>query len=241
MQSRPFSDTTTLRPNPVEPADRQIDRREWLAMLSAAGLTIGLRTDKIHAEDRPDAAKGAVTLDPVFPAQARDLVRSVVGASHGNIDKVRELVTKRPALARAAWDWGFGDWETALGAASHMGRGDIATLLIEHGARPNLFTFAMFGHLDTVRGAMEALPGAQRTLGPHGIALIDHARAAVRQTSNSEAHRDRAREVEKYLLTIEGASDETKGPELADNARDLYPGRYRFGKGAEQVIDVAFD
>jgi hypothetical protein len=34
-------------------------------------------------------------------------------------------------LARAAWDWGFGDWETALGAASHMGSRPI---------RPDQFT-----------------------------------------------------------------------------------------------------
>ena len=39
--------------------------------------------------------------------------------------RVKELVGRQPALAKATWDWGFGDWETSLGAASHVGhRGD---------------------------------------------------------------------------------------------------------------------
>ncbi len=45
----------------------------------------------------------------------------MVGASHGNVARVKELLARRPALARVSWDWGYGDWETALGAASHVG------------------------------------------------------------------------------------------------------------------------
>ncbi len=52
-----------------------------------------------------------------YPTQDPDLVREVVGKAHVNYDRVRELVTPRPALAKATWDWGFGDWESALGAA----------------------------------------------------------------------------------------------------------------------------
>jgi len=57
-----------------------------------------------------------------FPTQDPDVVREVVTVAHFNIKRLRELVDRRPTLARAAWDWGFGDWETALGAASHMGK-----------------------------------------------------------------------------------------------------------------------
>src|SRR5688572_23370011 len=67
-----------------------------------------------------------------YPSLNDDVVSGVVGASHGNIDKVKELISRRPELAGAAWDWGFGDWETALGAASHVGRRDIAELLISY-------------------------------------------------------------------------------------------------------------
>ena len=76
----------------------------------------------------------------------------------------------------ASWDWGFGDWESALGAASHMGRRDIAEVLLAHGARPSLFSATMMGQLDIVKAFVAAIPGVQRTLGPHGITLLAHAR-----------------------------------------------------------------
>ena len=79
-----------------------------------------------------------------YPAIDDETASEVVGKSHSDFDKVKALVTKRPELARASWDWGFGDWESALGAASHMGRRDIAELLISFGARPTIFTYAMF-------------------------------------------------------------------------------------------------
>jgi hypothetical protein len=58
-----------------------------------------------------------------------------------------------------------------------MGRRDIAEILLEHGARPDLFTAAMLGDLPAVRSAIEAFPGLQRTRGPHGLTLLAHARA----------------------------------------------------------------
>ncbi|HKO79913.1 MAG TPA: hypothetical protein VJU78_05930, partial [Chitinophagaceae bacterium] len=85
-----------------------------------------------------------------YPSMNDEMVSSIVGASHGNFDKVKELVGQRPELAGAAWDWGFGDWETALGAASHVGRRDIAEFLISNGARPDIFTFTMMGMLKAV-------------------------------------------------------------------------------------------
>ena len=65
-------------------------------------------------------------ISPLYPTQDYEIVREVVGAAHARFDRVKELVTERPELAKATWDWGFGDVETALGAASHMGRKDIA-------------------------------------------------------------------------------------------------------------------
>jgi hypothetical protein len=112
-----------------------------------------------------------------FPFQDRDLVREIVAASHGNLARVKELVTARPALARASWDWGFGDHEAAIDAASHMGNRPIAEFLIANGARPTIFTMAMLGRVEVVRAIVDALPGVQRTRGPHGITLLAHARA----------------------------------------------------------------
>lgn len=111
-----------------------------------------------------------------FPAQDPARVRAMVGASHGNLARVQELLTESPALANAGWDWGFGDWETPIGAASHVGNREIAALLLDHGARPDLFTFAMLGHLEAVRACIATCPGIQRTTGPHGLTLLHHAR-----------------------------------------------------------------
>ena len=115
-------------------------------------------------------------LADAYPSTDPGDVRAVVGASHVDFDTVRKLVDNRPELAKANWDWGFGDWESALGAASHMARPDIAEYLIANGARPNLFTFAMLGQVDVVRATCRANPGIQRVIGPHGsFTLMRHA------------------------------------------------------------------
>jgi len=111
------------------------------------------------------------------PALEADLVEEFVGKSHGDLDRVKELLSQEPALINAAWDWGGGDWETGLGAAAHMGRSDIANYLLGHGARLDLFAAAMLGKLEIVRAALEAYPEALDLPGPHGIPLIAHAQA----------------------------------------------------------------
>ena len=80
----------------------------------------------------------------------------MVGAAHGNVAKVKELASARPALARATWDWGYGDWESALGAASHVGNKEIAAILLDNGAHPTIFSAAMLGQTDAVRGFIAA-------------------------------------------------------------------------------------
>ena len=106
-----------------------------------------------------------------------NLVQEFVGNAHGDLNRVRELLAQEPSLIHAAWDWGGGDFETGLGAASHMGRRDIAEFLLEHGARLDLFAATMLGKLEVVKAALEAFPDAVKTPGPHGIPLIVHAQA----------------------------------------------------------------
>jgi hypothetical protein len=105
------------------------------------------------------------------------IVQELVGNAHGNLQRVQEIVAQYPAAVNAAWDWGGGDWETPLGAASHMGRRDIAGFLIERGARVNLFAAAMLGETAIVRAVLASYPHMKSSLGPHGIPLIEHARA----------------------------------------------------------------
>jgi hypothetical protein len=109
------------------------------------------------------------------PPLTDELVQPFVSNAHGDLDKVRELLTQEPALVNAAWDWGGGDWETGLGAAAHMGRRDIALFLLDRGARLDLFAAAMLGYTDVVRAALAERPELVDTRGPHGIPLIVHA------------------------------------------------------------------
>ncbi|HKI54342.1 MAG TPA: hypothetical protein VJ987_09465, partial [Anaerolineales bacterium] len=111
------------------------------------------------------------------PALEAKLVQEFVGVAHTDLKRTKELLTQEPALVNATWDWGGGDFETALGAASHMGNKSIANLLLEHGARLDIFAAAMLGKLDIIKAALNAYPDALNTPGPHGIPLIKHAQS----------------------------------------------------------------
>ena len=124
----------------------------------------------------PPAAPGA---PPVIPDRGPQieggLIKQFVVAGHANLDKVKEMLSAQPALINATWDWGSGDFETALGGASHMGRPDIARFLLENNARMDLFAAAMLGRLDIIKAAVAAFPNILRVPGPHKIPLIAHA------------------------------------------------------------------
>jgi hypothetical protein len=105
-----------------------------------------------------------------------DTVRDFVAKAHGDLDSVRQALAEEPRLVHATWDWGGGDWETALGAAGHMGRRDIAEVLLARGARLDVFVAAMLGHIEVVR-AILAAQHARDSKGPHGITLRAHAEA----------------------------------------------------------------
>ncbi len=103
------------------------------------------------------------------------LVQEMVGVSHGNLERVRELLVGEPNLARACWDWGHGDFETALQAAAHTGSRAIAELLLAHGAPIDVFAAAMLGRLELVQAFAADDPGVIRSLGAHKIPLLVHA------------------------------------------------------------------
>jgi len=105
------------------------------------------------------------------------LVQEFVIAAHGNLERTQELLAQESGLINACWDWGGGDFETALGGAAHMGRKDIGNYLLENGARLDLFAAAMLGKLDIIKAALEVYPEAINIPGPHGIPLIAHAKA----------------------------------------------------------------
>jgi hypothetical protein len=111
------------------------------------------------------------------PALDAERVQAFVVAAHGDLDAVQRELEAERTLANACWDWGGGDFETALGGAAHMGRRDIALVLLERGARLDVFAAAMLGWVDVVRAILAADPSLRDTPGPHGIPLVAHAKA----------------------------------------------------------------
>jgi hypothetical protein len=183
---------------------------------------------KLFALDGRESLK--LPLPDLFPTQPPELVREMVLVSHFDLKRVKELVTARPSLARAAWVWGFGDWEDGLGAASHVGNRPIAEYLISMGARPSLFSATMLGQLDAVKAFVAAQPGVQRIRGPHSISLLAHAK-------NGGAV---ARPVFDYLQSLGDAGADPLVP-LSESDVSLLVGTYIFGTSANQQVDVTAD
>lgn len=153
---------------------------------------------------------------PHFPHDDPQLIAEVVGKSHFDEDRVKELVTTHPHLANAWWDWGFGDWESALGAAAHTGRRGIAEFLIERGARIDIFAAAMLGYTDVVKAFVTASPGIQRQLGPHGIPLLNHARAGG----------EPARDTFEYLKSLGDAGNAPAAKPITPEEQQRFVGTY---------------
>jgi hypothetical protein len=197
-----------------------VSRRGFLQLGALAPVSFRLTEFRLVG-DTPDPSS--------FPAQEPELVKEVVAVAHGNLARVTELVTARPALARASWDWGYGDWETPIDAASHVGNRPIAEFLIAHGARPTVFTAVMMGQLALVKGFVEASPGMRRMRGPHGLTMVAHARAGGAA----------AADVLKYLESLGDADPRYTDLPLTDDEQTAIAGDYAFGAGAAERLTVA--
>ncbi len=117
------------------------------------------------------------------PPLKPELVKEFVGAGHGDLDRVKEMLAQEPGLLNATWDWKAGDFEMALGGAGHMGRKDIANYLLEQGARMDIFVAAMLGKLEIVKAMLAAYPNMLHSKGPHGITLVKHAQAGKEEAA----------------------------------------------------------
>lgn len=122
----------------------------------------------------------------------RQLVQDFVIYAHSDLEMVKKLLDKEPGLLNATMDWGAGDWETGLGGASHMGRKEIVSYLLERGARMDLFCAAMMGQIDAVRAFLTLQPNLIDAKGPHGFSLHFHAQVGG----------DDSKEVLDYLQSI---------------------------------------
>lgn len=166
-----------------------IDRRT-LAATFAASVVLG--TEALGAPDVAPAPRPRATEAPFerdYPAPGFNpswrrpqinklLVQDFVIFAHTDAAMVSKLLDKEPALANAMMDWGGGDWESGLGAAAHMGNRDMAMLLLERGARMDIFAATMLGQLDAVRAFLTLQPKLIDAKGPHGFSLHFHAQLA---------------------------------------------------------------
>lgn len=142
---------------------KNMTRNQFLLKLKSLGFILLLKpTSTMAQQQRPDP------LDP-------KLVQEFVRFGHFDLENLRKRLVETPALLNATTDWGGGDFESALGGASHMGRRDIAEFLIRQGARMDIFTAAMMGEIDLVRHMCELYPELLQSKGPHGITLLMHA------------------------------------------------------------------
>lgn len=183
------------------------------------------------------SSKSGRKLASRYPSIDDAIVNEVVGKSHFDIETVKKLVDKRPELARATWDWSFGDWESAIGAASHVGRRDIVSYLISKGARPTMFTYAMLGAYDIVKNMIDISPGIQKTMGPHGISLLAHAKFGLRMKDQMTSEQITSSEkLIDYLENI-GDAGSPKYLEMTDS-KEKYLGDYKYGEGEKDGFTV---
>ena len=106
---------------------------------------------------------------------SQELVKDFVMYSHMSFDRVKTLCEKEPKIVRAAIDWGEGDWESGLDAASHVGNTDIAQYLLSKGAPLTVYCAAMLGQIDMVKAFIASDPNVTKQTGVHGISLLYHA------------------------------------------------------------------
>ena len=102
-------------------------------------------------------------------------VREFVIASHGNFEKVKQMLAENPSLLTTGYQWNESDNETPIQAAAQVGNKPIAEYLIERGAPLDICTAAMLGRRQEVQSRLDANPIQVKATGAHGIPLLPHA------------------------------------------------------------------
>ena len=91
-----------------------------------------------------------------------------------------------------------------------------------------MFSAAMMGQLDVVKAFIAARPGVQRTLGPHGLTLMWHAKQGGPD----------AAAVVQYLTAVGDADVPPPTLPLAVPDRDALVGTYTYGSGPRDYFTI---
>jgi hypothetical protein len=154
-----------------------MNRRKCLTLGLASAAAVSSRLSAQQDDRKLEASAAPIKPEPARGArQDLDLVKAFVigGHSDKNLDRVKEYLSKDPKLVFATWDWGGGDWETALGGAGHTGSREMARFLLSQGARIDAFCAAMLGEREVVAALVAANPSVVAAKGPHGFTLLYH-------------------------------------------------------------------
>ena len=154
-----------------------IDRRQCITIGLTSALSAASSSLLAQQGDKEERIKPLRPEPQRGPRQDLALVQAFVQAGHAdrNLARVQEYLSQDPKLVLAAWDWGGGDWETALGGASHTGSREMARYLLSQGARIDTFCAAMLGERQVVAALVASNPSVVVVKGPHGYTLLYHA------------------------------------------------------------------
>jgi hypothetical protein len=207
-----------------------ISRRSFSTVTT--GLVVGSASNLAAAADNPSAASPHASSGPIEASFHRDypapgfkpswkkaqinrlFVQDFVIYAHSELDMVKKLLAREPALLNATMDWGNGDWETGLGGASHMGRHDIVEFLLDKGARIDIFCAAMMGRLDAVKSFLTLQPKLIDAKGPHGFTLHFHAQVGGKEAEDVLAYLQSIKKIElkpnPFLKKASESADKSK-------------------------------
>ncbi len=165
----------------------QVTRRVFgmaagVAVIGSASLTVRAQDESPSPKSGPVEADferdyEAPSFKPSWKKRQinRQLAQDFVIYAHSDLEMVKKLLEREPGLVNASIDWGGGDWETALGGASHMGKKEIVQYLLSRGARIDIFCATMMGQLDAIKAFLALDPSLIDAKGPHGFSLHFHA------------------------------------------------------------------
>ena len=167
-------------------------RRKFIySTMAAAGSTV-LIPQMVFGSKRPNFVSDQID---------QEIVKEYVTVAHSDFERMKTLLEEYPNLLNATMDWGDGDFESAIGAAGHMGHKDYANYLIERGARFDIFVLTMLGKTEIVMPFFEAFPNLITSIGPHGFTLLHHAEKGGEDSKELYEYFESKGLTEKFIAT----------------------------------------
>ena len=88
---------------------------------------------------------------------------------------------------------------------------------------------------------IESIPGIESTGGPHGISLLRHAKAGLRDNYGLELSQEQVDESSTLISFLEKlgtADNQVENIEIADDEKTRYLGDYMYGEGPNDGLSI---